>query len=396
MHSGGWFYHIEFDPQKRAASSYRLDLDGRPRPDPTTAKDRASTGGWDVWRKRKYRGNLTTLDDDTTQAALRFLVRLDRVLDLKDRDLHDAIRHGLTALLGAQYPNGAWSANFDRFPQKSPDPRLYPTAKAAYPESWSRTWTKDFTGCYVTNDDLMANTIATLLTAWETYRDKRYLAAAEQGGKFLLLAQLPDPQPAWAQQYNRDMQPVWDRAFEPPAVSGRESQTILETLLLLARKTSAKEYLEPVPRALGYLRKSRLDDGQLARFYELRTNRPLYFTRGPGGKHQMTYARERLATNYAFVVESRLDAIEAEYHRLRKAAAGERNPAQKPEPRTAELAARARKVIDALDPRGAWVERGRLRHHKVEPESGVLDCRTFADNVRLLCRFLASRPGTGR
>ena len=34
---------------------------------------------------------------------------------------------------------------------------------------------------------------------------------------------------------------------------------------------------KPVPRAIQYFRKSQLKDGRLARFYELQTNRPLYF-----------------------------------------------------------------------------------------------------------------------
>ncbi len=51
---------------------------------------------------------------------------------------------------------------------------------------------------------------------------------------------------------------------------------------------------------------------------------------------------------------------------------------------------KARSVIDGLDGRGAWVEKGRLRFHKVEPEPGVINCRTFADNVKTLARFLAA------
>src|SRR4029077_9180464 len=105
----------------------------------------------------------------------------------------------------------------------------------------------------------------------------RYRAAAERGGAFLILAQMPEPQPAWAQQYDRKMHPVWDRKFEPPAITGLESQDALETLLLLHRKTGDRKYLAPIPRALDYLKKSRLPDGRIARFYELKTNRPFYF-----------------------------------------------------------------------------------------------------------------------
>ena len=50
---------------------------------------------------------------------------------------------------------------------------------------------------------------------------------------FLLLAQLPEPQPGWAQQYNIEMEPEWARKFEPPAVTGGESQKVIATLLTL-------------------------------------------------------------------------------------------------------------------------------------------------------------------
>ena len=390
LQSGGWFYHADFDPAGRRKFSYRFDLEGRPLPEVVSQKDRRASSGWDDWKRRKYAGNLTILDDNTTQAALRLLVRIDRTLDFKDEQIHQAALYGLESLLNAQYPSGGWSASYDRFCRTPPDAESYPPRKASFPESWPRTWPKDFTGCYVTNDELMADAIGTLLLAGRVYGERRYRAAAEKAGEFLIAAQLPEPQPAWAQQYDRQMQPVWSRAFEPPAVSGRESQTILETLLELYRQTGDKKYLEPLPRAIAYLRRSQLPDGRLARFYELQSNRPLYFTRGRDGRHQMTYSSDRLATGYGYIVDSRLEAIEAEFRRVRQLSAKD---AALPKPAALspqELAQQARQVIDNLDARGAWITRGRLRHHKVEPASGILDSRVFADNVRVLCQFLAT------
>src|SRR5262249_3035565 len=152
------------------------------------------------------------------------------------------------------------------------------------------TWTKDFTACYSINDRISLNAVKTMLVAWETYGDERYRASALRGGDFLMRAQMPDPQPAWAQQYDRQMHPVWERKFEPPAITGFESQDALETLLLLVRKTGERKYLEPIPRALAYLEKSRLPNKKLARFYELKTNRPLYFTRD----YELTYDGSRV------------------------------------------------------------------------------------------------------
>jgi hypothetical protein len=390
LHSGGWPYRIEFDPAERSKTCYRYDMQGRRTRCPVTPEDREGTQGWHIWKKRKYKGNVTILDDDTTQAALRFLMRLDRLLGFEDGRLHEAVTYGLDSLLKAQYPNGAWSHNYDRLPGHPPDTEHYPVRKASCPTSWPAKWPKQYAGCYVINDAITPRAIETMLCAWETYGEERYLQSALRGGDFLLLAQMPRPQPAWAQQYDRNMHPVWDRAFEPPAVTGGESQTVLETLLLLCRATGKEKYAEPIPSALVYLRRSALPDGRLARFYELRTNRPIYFTRDAEGRHQPTYEQERLATNYAFVVDSRLDAIEAEYRHIRRdtTAGADSGQGVTWASSSASLEARVAAIVKSMDVRGAWVEQGRLRHHHVEPPSGIIDGRTFIDNVGTLCAFL--------
>jgi hypothetical protein len=386
LHSGGWHYRITFAPAERAAWSYRFDLDWRPMRDPVSQRDRAGQQGWHVWRQRRYKGNMTIMDDDTTQATLRFLMRLDRVLEFKNPRVHEAVMFGLDSVLRAQYPNGAWSHNYDRFPGQPPEAVRYPLRRASYPPDWSRTWPKSYTGCYMLNDAITPRTIETMLLAYDIYGQERFLRSAMRGGDFLLLAQMPEPQPAWAQQYDPNMHPVWDRAFEAPAISGRESQTVLETLLLLNRRTGRQRFVEPVPRALQYLRRSLLPDGRLARFYELTTNRPLYFIRDRDGRYQLTYERKQLPDHYAFVVGSRLDAIEAEYRRL-----AENGPSAKPSPPTIEA---VRRIMESVDERGAWVEKGRLRHHKLEPKSGIIDSQTFITNVETLCAFLQTRdPG---
>jgi hypothetical protein len=335
------------------------------------------------------------LDDDTTQAATRFLVRLDRTLDAGDAKIHSAAETALRSLLKSQYPNGGWSANYDRVTDSVPPADQYPVKKAAYPPDWPRTWPKDFAGCYVTNDDLVADCVATMLLAWEAYEEERYLVSAKKAGDFLLLAQMPDPQPAWAQQYDRDMYPVWSRAFEPPAISGGESQKILRTLLSLYRATGDEKYLRPVPAAIEYLRRSRLPDGRLARFYELRTNKPIYMLREADRRYHMTHdgTDKRIATHYAFVVGSDLDAIEKEYRRLKERGPARRDSEPSKPAMTAALAAKARVAMDALDERGAWVEPGRLKGYESAPANGVIQSKTFCENVKVLSRFLRAADG---
>ncbi|MEX2175036.1 MAG: pectate lyase [Pirellulaceae bacterium] len=364
LRSGGWDHEIELDHQKRLGYAYR-----------------------DVPSKRKQAGK-SSLDDDISQSAMRFLIRLDETLQHNDAKLHEATLYALDAFLKAQRPGGGWYQWWDKFPTPAGEAE-FPIRKASYPQEWSRKWLNDWTGQYYLNDNVMANNIATLLAAHRAYGDARYLAAAERAGDFLILAQMPDPQPAWAQQYDLEMHPVWDRKFEPPAISGRESQDVILVLLTLHETTGNEKYLRPIPPALAYLKKSTLPDGRLARFYELQTNRPLYFKR-TGKIYDLTYSDAELPDHYGFVVESRLADIERKY----RAAIDDRtNVLAAPKVTTfARGPSPVRRAIDALDARGAWVERGRLPHHKVEPASGVIDCATFAANIKLLCEYLAANP----
>lgn len=393
--SGGWDYSGHFDAANRAKWLYRRDAGGKPLDRSNAPRGEA---GWHVWRERRHKDtNSSTLDDDVTQSALRLLIRVDQALGFKDPEIHEAAQYGLEAILSTQYPAGAWSASFDVYPAAPPDPARYPLKQASFPSSWSRTWPKDFTGCYVTNDNMHATLIRTLLLAGQTYRETRYTDAARRAGDFLLLAKMPDPQPAWAQQYDADMQPVWSRAFEPPAISGRESQAVMWSLLTLAAATSDRKYLGPIPSAVAYLRRSRLPDGRLARFYELQTNKPLYFRRGKGGKgHELTYDDDRTASNYGWKWDSELDAIEAAGKRL---AAGGVAPGlyqlpPAPAPTDAEIDA----VLADLGAAGAWIERegdrGIMRDasgRKTQPAAGVVHSDTFVKNLGLLSSWLRAK-----
>ena len=361
MRSGGWDYRIEFDPETRKRRAYRTGPDG-------------AEGG-----------NVTTLDDNTTQSALRFLMRVDQTLELKDEAIHEAATYALGCLLKAQYPIGAWPQRYSAFP----NPEDYPVKKADYPETWTRAYVgKDYKGYYTFNDNTISDMIATMFDAAKTYGDERYRAAAEKAGGFILLAQMPEPQPAWAQQYDADMHPAWARKFEPPAVTGGESHGVMRTLLSLYRETGEERYLEPLPRALEYLKSSRLSGGGLARFYELRTNTPLYFTK----EYALTYSSDDMPTHYGFIVGDGLDAIEAEYRAAKAGDRAKRAPSEKAPPAmTPELAARAKAIVDRMDERGAWVEEGGLSYHGPDdPTTRVIECSTFAANVRTLAEFLAA------
>lgn len=360
LQSGGWYYSIHFDPAERARRGYRSNSNYRPR------------------RRGRDRNNITTLDDDTTQAALRFLMRFDRAADGASEDVREAINFGLAALIAAQAPNGGWRQNWDRYPQPL-SASEYPVVKASFPETWLRSWDNKWTGKYYLNDDVMGKTIATMLDAWDAYGDDRYLQSAKRGGDFLILAQMPDPQPAWAQQYDEHMHPVWDRKFEPPAISGAESRFAIRALLMLAERTSDTKYLKPIPRALAYLRQSEVAPGRLARFYELRTNKPLYFEKDT---YKLTYDASNLPTHYSFVADSGLESLQREYDRVRSG--------KRPTPAggASRLEPLVRGVIDSQEDAGGWLDERGMRGFRKASQEGVYQSETFARNVSLLARYL--------
>lgn len=362
--SGGWDNLIEFDPRDRERFAYRVDP-----------------------QRGKYK--VTTLDDDKSQSATRFLIRLDQTLGFENETIHEAAEYALDALLKAQYANGAWPQRFSEYP----DPADHQPRPASFPEQWPREFPKpDYKSFYTLNDNTLGDVIDTMLLAHAVYDDPRYLESALRGGRFLLLAQLPEPQPGWAQQYGENMRPRWARKFEPAAVTGGESQAVMRILLRLYRVTGDEAFLDSVEKALAYYRRVELPGGQLARFYELGTDRPLYFTKD----YELTYSDKDMPTHYAFKVSSRLDRIEDELTKLRERTWQPREPEPSPnrEPKpdlNDRLAKEAKAAIESLDDRGAWVEPGKMRTHG-EPNrtQPVIASRTFADRIRLLARYVAA------
>jgi len=367
LRSGGWDYQIEFDPGKRLRYAYRTT---------PTAPERAAKVM-----------NVTTLDDDTTQSAIRLLMRVDRALEFKDAAIHEAALFALDSLLKAQYPNGAWPQRFAGFP----DPAQFPVVRASFPESWSRTWPNvNYNSHYTLNDNALADVIEVMLEATKVYGESKYRAAAEKGGDFLILAQLPEPQPAWAQQYDAAMHPAWARKFEPPAVTGGESQEAVGILLHLYRETGNPRFLEPVGRALDYLRRSRLPDGRLARFNELQTNRPLYFTKD----YQLTYSDADMPTHYAFKTPDRTERLVRAYEELRARGSNRAEaPARKPARPSTSLEERVKSAIATLDNQGRWLIDGRIRSQPDAPEEKVISTDLFVRNLGALSQYLAAtRP----
>lgn len=356
LKSGGWQNCVDFNPKGTRLNQYR----------------NGKGGGQ----------NNSTLDDGISQSAIRFMARLDKALDFKDAAVHESATLALKTLLEAQYPNGA-------FPQvwTGPVPKT-PIVKPSFPDYDWRTEgkVKNYWDMYTLNDGLAGTVTRTLLDAADVYQDPKYQAAAARLADFLILAQMPEPQPAWSQQYGYDMRPIWARRFEPAAITGGESQDVLETLLKIYAVTGERKYLAPIEPALAYLKKSLLPDGRLARYYELQTNKPLYMVRD-GDEYSLTHDDSKLPSHYGWKVASRLEAIETEYQALLKT-----GKSTKQEPTLEELRSEARRIIASLDKQGRWVSKfgGEQLYGqpKFRPGQEFLHSGVFSQNVEALAAYV--------
>lgn len=352
--SGGWRQAIDFDPAGAKVAQYR---------------------------NGKGRGrNQATLDDGISQSALRFLMHADRALGFKHAAIHEAESIARDALLAAQHPNGG-------FPQvwTGPAPR-YPAVKAAFPDYDWRTENriKDYWDLPTLNDDLAGTVARVLEDGWTIYKDERCRLALARLGGFLLLAQLPEPQPGWAQQYDRLMRPVWARKFEPPAVAGRESQDAIMTLLRVYAVIGDAKYLDPIPRALDWLKRSQLPDGRLARYYELGSNKPLYMT----VDYQLTYSDADVPRHYSWKTESRVDALAQTFQ-----AAKTRTTT--PPPTAAVSEAQVVAILGELDGDGRWVSTfggdSLVGQPKFAPGTKFIAAEVFNRNLEALSDYVSAR-----
>jgi PelA/Pel-15E family pectate lyase len=324
LRSGGWTASIDMEPAQR---------------------------GFPFEGGKKRRDSHSSLDDGQTQMALQFLMSVDREMAFGDKQIHDAVTLALDSLLAAQFPCGG-------FPQVWRGPVApQEIVAASYPDTDYRTVPriKNYWDMYTLNDNVCGYVVDTLIMAHQIYDDPRYLRAIERLGNFLVLAQMPLPQPGWCQQYDYQMQPIWARRFEPPAIAGDESQETIETLLKIFEVTGDAQYLAPIPVALDYLERSQLSDGQLARFYELRTNRPLYMVR-QGDQYQLTYDDSRLPGHYGWKTPSRLPRLRQLFQKAaQQANARPAQTEQEFENGPADDFASVTEIVDSLDDQGRWI-----------------------------------------
>ena len=357
MRSGGWQYSIDFSEAGSKRFAYRH------LPEPESKSVRIHS----------------ILDDDTTQAALRHLMAVDQLV--QDARVHEAVVYGLDALLKAQLPKGGWPQVFG---QPEPEQRTGPYVKIELDGSRAtlqrptRYW-----HYYTFNDGVINDCVAVCLEAHERMKEAKCLDAARRAGGFIIESQLKAPQAGWAQQYTHDLRPEWARKFEPPAICSAVTSRNVGTLIDIWLATGDEKCLAPIPAALDWLERSRLpgDKPAWARFYELGTNRPLYFVKDT---YELTYRDDNMPTHYSFKGDYGVEKA-ARWFRTAKAKGREAILAERSRKPTAdELRAKAkamepevRRIIAALDPRGRWLT------------DGWIECSVFNRNIQTLSSYLS-------
>ena len=141
----------------------------------------------------------------------------------------------------------------------------------------------------------------------------------------------------------------------------------------MAKRLDDQRYLEPIPGAIAWLRRSELPDEALhaseegngphwARLYEVETNRPIYGDRQDG--HRIFYhiddISERERTSYGWQGRYGIPETIAAFENLGQAS----NSADSRPPRSlASWQARLAPTLESQDAQGRWTDGKQLRIH---------------------------------
>lgn len=234
----------------------------------------------------------TTFDNSTTYSHIRRLAKVYAATGIEK--YKQACLRGIDFTLAAQYANGGW-------------PQYFPLR-----DDYSRRITF--------NDDVMAGIMEMLKEIADNEphfgfvdaeRRERAGRAFEKGLDCILKCQIKDngTLTAWGQQHDEnDLSPAWARAYEPPSICNRESAGVV--LFLMSPEKPSPEVVNAVKSAAAWFEASKITGVRLevfetppvkfplrtlttdcrivedesappiwARFYELKTHRPLFSNR---------------------------------------------------------------------------------------------------------------------
>jgi len=326
-------------------------------------------GGWEQKIRFKLgKSKKVSLDDNQSQGAISFLMALDQEID--SAELTAAVEKALDMMLKSQLDNGGW-------------PHDYP-GQGTY---------DDFA---TFNDQGINDCIRVMIEAYSYDKKDEYFKSLNKVARFLMISQLPPPQPGWAQQYNEYLQPAWARTFEPPSVCPIVTVFNIQSLIDLYEVTGNGAYLDPIPDALLWLKESRLPNGNWGRFLELGTNKPLYYDRGRIRVDSFEELSLERRTGYAYETNIAKDLEAAESRYLRVLGKKEKAPVPDPKVVIKELSEKAKNAIESQDNEGRWIVhndkfRKKISVYKWNGEYRIEDrisSALFNRNVEALCDFL--------
>jgi len=339
-------------------------------------------GGWNhTINFRKLDDETISFDDNQTQSAVRFLMALDQTTE--DPEVSTATQRALKMMVETQLDSGGW-------PHKYPKQGNY----------------HDFA---TYNDGGINDCVGVMMDAHRRYPNNKAIEKSlRKAARFIVISQLPPPQPGWAQQYNEFLQPAWARTFEPPAVCPSVSVKNINTLIDLYVALGKKTLLEPIPDSLRWMQGIRMENGKWARFVELGTNKPLYYDRGRIRVNSMEELHIERRRGYAYEtnLESALKKTSKRYELALKLDRGKFQAVDNDNPKPTQeqdaqrvkvLSTRVRQIVNRQELSGAWVshdDRFKKRMPKGVRWNGEyevtdrISSSVFNRNVETLCEYL--------
>lgn len=332
-------------------------------------KGQNELGGWEhkIYFDRPL-GKKVSFDDNQTQSAISFLMALDQ--ETEKPELTTAVEKALKMMFASQLDNGGW-------------PHQYP-------------WQGNYHDFATFNDQGINDCIRVMIEADSYYDNPEIRKSLNKVGRFMMISQLPPPQPGWAQQYNEYLQPAWARTFEPPAVCPSASVHNINSLIDLYEHTGHRQYLEPIPDALKWLKEVQLPNGKWGRFLEIGTNKPLYYDRGRIRVESMEELSLERRTGYGYETDIAAGLKAAEQRYLQAIGKVSKPEELQPEEIVKKLALKIEEIINSQDEKGRWiVENDQFRKGTPGYEwkgeyryEDRISSALFNQNVAVLCEFL--------
>ena len=252
------------------------------------------------------RGRANSFDNDATTVPMQFLARITHATG--EAKYRDSFLRGLDYTLAAQYPNGGW-------------PQFWPLRKGYY--------------SHITyNDEAMIRVMEVVRDVADgeapydfvdAERRKQAAKALALGIDCILKTQIREDGKlnTWCAQHDeKTLEPAWARAYEPPSYSGGESVGIVRFLMEIDEPSDA--IVASIEGAVHWFRsvemkgwreaRKKNDDGRSerklvadpdarslwARFYELKTNRPLYLDRDSKFRYDFSEISHERRSGYSY------------------------------------------------------------------------------------------------